>query len=191
VLPPSRGRLNAGAFAPSAKEAGADWGSADSAGFATETLPRGGFSAAGVAAVFGALMVRGADFPGLGDFNFFDGALWDAFAVALPVCLFFVLLGLAAVAPRVFDGVVFTDLADWARIAFLAVVGLEDFLRVFLDIRLPFVAFRGSIIKLSRQAGIEQTESDGLGVSLQGIRRTTIRALNVLLLGRMTSNAIR
>jgi hypothetical protein len=30
----------------------------------------------------------------------------------------------------------------------------EDFLRLFLDIRLPFVAFRGSIIALLRQAGI-------------------------------------
>ena len=99
-------------------------------------------------------MVRGADFPGLDDFNFFDGALCEAFAVALPVCLLFVLLVVAAVAPRVFEGAVFADLADWARTAFLAaflaVVGLEDFLRVFLDIRLPFVAFRGSIIELSR-----------------------------------------
>src|ERR1700739_4319358 len=126
-------------------------------------------------------MVRGADFPGLGYFNFCEGALCEAFAVALPVCLLFVLLFLAAVAPRAFEGAVFTDLADWARTAFLAVVSLEDFLRVFLDIRLPFVAFRGSIIELSRQAGIEQTESDGLGVSLQGIRRATIRSLNVLL----------
>jgi hypothetical protein len=36
---------------------------------------------------------------------------------------------------------------------------LGDFLRVFLDIRLPFVAFGGSIMEvlrvLSRQAGIE------------------------------------
>jgi hypothetical protein len=86
---------------------------------------------------------------GLGDFNFFNGALCDAFAVALPVCLFFVfVLDLVAA--------FFADVADWARIA-LPVEGLEDFLRVFLDIRLPFVAFRGSIIRVLRQAGIEQT----------------------------------
>ena len=99
---------------------------------------------------FEAVAVRGADFPGLGDFNLFDGALCDAFAVALPVCLFFVLLlVLVAVAPRVFEGAVFADLADWARIAFPA-EGLKDFLRVFLDIRLPFVAFRGSTNRVMR-----------------------------------------
>jgi|SRR5580700_10313486 hypothetical protein len=157
VLPPSRGRLNAGAFAPSARgEAGADRGAADSAGFSPEGLLGEGFPTAGFAAVFDAMMVRGADFSGLDDFNFFDGALCDAFAVALPVCLLFVLLFLVAVAPRVFEGAVFADLADWVRIAFPA-EDLEDFLRVFLDIRLPFVAFRGSIIEVSRQAGIEQT----------------------------------
>ena len=170
MLPPSRGRLNVGALAPSAKgETGTDWGAADSAGFSAGGLLgarclTADFSAegllgaecptAGFAAVFDALMGRGADFAGLGDFNFFDGALCDAFAVALPVCLFFVLLVLAAVAPRVFEGAVFTDLADPSRIA---LEGLEDFFRVFLDIRLPFVAFRGSIIELLRQAGIEQT----------------------------------
>src|ERR1700739_2795860 len=155
VLPPSRGRLNAGAFAPSASgEEGPNRKTADLPAFSPGGLLTGGLLTAGcAAAVFDALMVSGADFPGLDDFNFFDGALWDAFAVALPVCLFFVmLLVLVAVARRVFAGAVFTDLADWARIA-LPAEGLEDFLRVFLDIRLPFVAFRGSIIKVSSQAG--------------------------------------
>src|ERR1700744_5363452 len=95
MLPPSRGRLNAGAFMPSAKgETGADRGTADSVGFPPEVLLRVGFPAAGGAAVFDILRVRGADFLGLDDFNFkfFDGALCGAFAVALPVCLFFVLL---------------------------------------------------------------------------------------------------
>jgi hypothetical protein len=79
--------------------------------------------------------------------------LCDAFAVALPVCLFFVfVLDFGADLVAAF----FADVADWARIA-LPVEGLEDFLRVFLDIRLPFVAFRGSIIRVLRQAGIEQT----------------------------------
>jgi hypothetical protein len=109
------------------------------------------------AVAFGAGVARGADLAGLGDFNFFNGALCDAFAVALLGCLFFVfLLDLSAVAPRVFEGDFFAEVADWARIVFPA-LGLEDFLRVFLDIRLPFVAFRGSIIRVLRQAGIEQT----------------------------------
>jgi hypothetical protein len=143
VRPPSRGKLNAGAFAPSAKgEAGADRGAADSAGFSPEGLLGARFPTADFAAVFEALMVRGAVFFGLEDFNFFDGALCDAFAAALPVCLLFVLLLLLAVDPRVFEGAVFADLADWVRIAFPA-EGLEDFFRVFLDIRLPFVAFSG------------------------------------------------
>jgi hypothetical protein len=158
VLPPSRGKLNAGAFAPSAKgKEGADRGAGNPPAFSTGGLLTGGFSTESfAAAAFDAAVVRGADFAGLDDFNFFDGALCDAFAVALPVCLFFVLPVLVAVAPRIFEGAVFADLADWARIAF-PVVGLEDFLRVFLDIRLPFVAFRGSIIEVLRQAGIEQT----------------------------------
>jgi hypothetical protein len=56
---------------------------------------------------------------------------------------------------------------------------LGDFLRVFLDIRLPFVAFGGSIMdncgsgpgrsESSRLLG----KSDGPGVWLQGTRRTT------------------
>jgi hypothetical protein len=37
-----------------------------------------------------------------------------------------------------------------ARTALAAAVTLEDFLRVFLDIRLPFVAFRGSTIAVLR-----------------------------------------
>ena len=37
--------------------------------------------------------------------------------------------------------------------AFRAAGDLRDFLRVFLDIRLPFVAFRGSIIGVLRQTG--------------------------------------
>ena len=163
MLPPSRGKLNAGAFAPSAKgKEGADRGAGDPPALSTGGLLTGSFPTAGfAAAAFEAVAVRGADFPGLDDFNLFDGALCDAFAAALPVCLFLVLLPvlllvLVAVAPRVFEGAVFADLADWARIAFPA-EGLRDFLRVFLDIRLPFVAFRGSIIEVLRQVGIEQT----------------------------------
>ena len=161
MLPPSRGKLNAGAFAPSAKgKEGADRGAGDPPALSTGStggLLTGGFPTAGfAAAAFEAVAVGGADFPGLDDFNLFDGALCDAFAVALPVCLFFVfVLDLVALVPRVFKGAFFADVADWARIA-LPVEGLEDFLRVFLDIRLPFVAFRGSIIEVLRQVGIEQ-----------------------------------
>jgi hypothetical protein len=56
---------------------------------------------------------------------------------------------------------------------------LEDFLRVFLDIRLPFVAFGGSIMdsRGSCPGGPESSpllgKFDGLGVWLQGTRRTT------------------
>lgn len=55
---------------------------------------------------------------------------------------------------------------------------LGDFLRDFLDIRLPFVAFRGSIIRVLRglsgepESGRWLGKSDGPGVWLQGIRRT-------------------
>jgi hypothetical protein len=45
------------------------------------------------------------------------------------------------------------EAGDRATVAFLGVLPgafAEDFLRVFLDIRLPFVAFGGSIIRLLR-----------------------------------------
>jgi hypothetical protein len=120
--------------------------------FFTGAVPTTGL----VAAAFGAAIVGEADFCGLDDFNFFDGALCDAFAVGLPGCFFFALSpDLAAVALRAFEGA-FAVLAGRARIVFPA-AGLGDFLRVFLDIRLPFVAFRGSTIGVLRQAGIEQT----------------------------------
>jgi hypothetical protein len=106
--------------------------------------------------------------------------------------LFAVLADLFAAARRVFEGGVLVDLTDGVRAALpedvfadfvLGDFALEDFLgdflRVFLDIRLPFVAFGGSTIEncgacpgepeLSRLLG----KSDGLGVWLQGIRRTT------------------
>ena len=191
MLPPSRGRLNAGAFAPSAKgKAGTDR-TADSAGFSAGSLLgvrclTAGFSAegllgagcptAGFAAVFDILMERGADFPALEDFNFFDGD-FEAFAVALPVGLFFVLLVLVAVVARVFEGAVFNDLADRARIAFPA-AGLEDFLRVFLDIRLPFVAFRRSIIGVLKRGARWISSVAGQvgfvpGLCSKGIRHAT------------------
>jgi hypothetical protein len=63
---------------------------------------------------------------------------------------------------------------------------LEDFLRDFLDIRLPFVAFGGSIIRQARdssgrlQSPLWQGKSDGTGVWLQGIRRVPVCSLHEL-----------
>ena len=167
MLPPSRGKLKAGALAPAAKgineginegENAAERGAGDPLAFSPAGFLTGGFPAAGLAAaIFDVAVVRAADFPGAADFNFFDGGLCDAFEAGLPVCLFFVsLLDLLAVVLRVFEIAVFADFADRARGA-LAAEGFGIFLRVFFDIRLPFVAFRGSIIELLRQTGIEQT----------------------------------
>jgi hypothetical protein len=86
------------------------------------------------------------------DFNGFEGGLWEAFddvsLIALPD--FF-----AAAVPVLATGVLAA-----AFLALRVVVAafepaalptgvLEDFLRVFLDIRLPFVAFGGSTIGMS------------------------------------------
>jgi hypothetical protein len=49
-----------------------------------------------------------------------------------------------------FEVVRLAEAFDVAGFAFRA-ERLPDFLRVFLDIRLPFVAFRGSIIEVLRQ----------------------------------------
>jgi len=107
------------------------------------------------AAAFDPAVVFAADALGPDDFNGFDGALWDVLGVAFPVCLFGFLADALAVARRFFEGAGFVF--DGARAAFPA-DALGDFLRVFLDIRLPFVAFGGSTIAvlrvLSRQAGI-------------------------------------
>jgi hypothetical protein len=126
-------------------------------------LRAGGFLAGGVVA-FGFVAVafdsaagRSVDSPGPGDFNFFEGALCDAFAAAFPGFLAARLADFFAVALRVFAAGFLVDAFDGARVAFPE-RDLGDFLRVFLDIRLPFVAFGGSTIRvlraLSWQAGI-------------------------------------
>jgi hypothetical protein len=96
--------------------------------------------------------------PRPGDFNAFDAALCDAPATVFRGCLLTFLPDLFAVTSRVFEAGVFADVFDWARAAFLG-AALGDFLRVFLDIRLPFVAFGGSTMgvlrALSWQAGIK------------------------------------
>jgi hypothetical protein len=107
------------------------------------------------------------------DFNRFDAALCDVpvdpflvdvFAVRLAVRLF-----LEATDLEAFDDFAFCGRPDEV---------LGDFLRDFLDIRLPFVAFGGSIIRVLRtRIGAPDSsrwlgKSDGLGVCLQGFRRT-------------------
>jgi hypothetical protein len=87
----------------------------------------------------------GIGFAGREDFNGFDGALCDVDRAAFAVCLFLVLPDLAAGFGLVFEAGVFADVCDRARVVF-PMAGLGDFLRVFLDIRLPFVAFGGSIM---------------------------------------------
>jgi len=104
------------------------------------------------------------------DFNRFDAALCD---VSLARFLFDVF----AVARLLFAVLVLEALEVLARTGCLDEV-LGDFLRDFLDIRLPFVAFGRSIMWVLRVlAGEPESsrrlgKSDGLGVWLQGIRRT-------------------
>jgi hypothetical protein len=104
-----------------------------------------------------------------GDFNRFDGPLCDG----LPVRFFD---PFAAFRPA-FAVPVLEAFDDFAALGCLD-EGLGDFLRDFLDIRLPFVAFGGSIIRVLRTlSGVPDSsrwlgKSDGLGVWLQGIRRT-------------------
>ena len=101
------------------------------------------------------------------DFNDFDGALCDALAGAtlgvrvgfwagfLPPTFAAPLA--AALLALVLVAGFFDPRAALAAAGFAAAVradfaggALEDFLRVFLDIRLPFVAFRGSTIRVLR-----------------------------------------
>lgn len=98
-----------------------------------------------------------ADFATLADFNALDGGLCDPLATELAACLFpAFLLDLFATGPRDFEDGFLAFVRDGAR-RVLRAGDLEDFLRVFLDIRLPFVAFRRSIIEVLRQAGIGST----------------------------------
>ena len=134
--PPSRDKENAGAFAPSTSAARAARGvplpveRSESPAFA---VPRTGLLAPA-------------------DFNALDGGLCDdAFGAELRSGLFFMfLLDLLADGVRGFEDVFFAEVPEAVR----RVARTGDFLRLFLDIRLPFVAFRRSIIAVLRQAGI-------------------------------------
>jgi len=151
VLPPSRGKRNAGALAPATS---------------TDDFPAGGLAAA---AFEGAAP---ADLDGL---NRLDGALCEASLTALLLDLTVVARPLLACFVWCFLSV---DAVDGARAGLRAGV-LGDFLRVFLDMRLPFVAFGGSIIRLLQvssphlDSGRRLGKSDSRGVWLEEIRRTT------------------
>jgi len=126
----------------------------------------------------------------LEDFNRFESALCDAARAVL-------LLDLFAATPVIFASFVFARATDFALVFSLdfslefslgfsldfALTGqrgvvLEVFLRDFLDIRLPFVAFGGSIMGVLRvlsdapESGWRLGKSDGTGVWLPEIRRT-------------------
>jgi hypothetical protein len=107
------------------------------------------------------------------DFNGFDGGLCDALAEAVLAALSGLLTAasaadlavLLAVFAAVLTAGFLAEVASLRRVALRAALaaggfragvlrllgaGLEDFLRVFLDIRLPFVAFRRSTIRVLR-----------------------------------------
>jgi hypothetical protein len=129
------------------------------------------------AALEAALEVEALGFDaaaGIEDFNRFDAALCDGLAVAGFVDF--------AAALRLFALLVFLAFGDFTESDRRGGV-LGDFLRDFLDIRLPFVAFGGSTIRLLRilSGGSDSSrllgKSDGTGLWLQGFRSTTARSL--------------
>jgi len=100
------------------------------------------------------------------DFNDFDAGLWDSWVkAALAALADFFATGLPALAAGVLTAAFGPARAAFAVVAFWAddleddftglvadflADPLEDFLRVFLDIRLPFVAFGGSTNRVLR-----------------------------------------
>jgi hypothetical protein len=160
------------------------------AGFGEPGLVEAGLVETGLAVALGFAATFGRC-----DFNGSDAPRCDVLAAPRT--------GLAAFAGRFFAAGLLAAVLDPAR-AGAAAAALEGvlsfFFCVFLDIRLPFVAFGGSIIghrkrypdkfESSRPLG----KSDGPGVRLQGIRRITVRSLNGLpgmwFLGRLAGNGI-
>jgi hypothetical protein len=125
----------------------------------TDFFLAGGFpTSVSADVVFDRAVRDGAESLGRDGFNCFDVALCDAFGEASRGRLPALLSDLLAAARRIFEAGVFADLIDRPR-AGLPDGAWGDFLRVFLDIRLPFVAFGGSIMCYcgvsSRQAGTE------------------------------------
>ena len=115
------------------------------------------------------------------DFNRFDAGLCDVSLARFRFDVFADRLAFAALDFVLDFAVAFAlglePFEDLARTDGLD-EGLWDFLRDFLDIRLPFVAFGGSIIGILRSFAGEPDssrwlgKSDGPGIWLQGIRRT-------------------
>ena len=138
MLPPSRGNRNAGASVPS---------------ISTDDSRAG----ARAAEAFDDAGPPATDLAGL---NRFDGALCEASLVAL-------LLDLTVAARLVFACFIFAEIVDGPR-AGMREGGLVDFLRVFLDIRLPFVAFGGSIIRLLQILSGDLDSAPRLGKSDSG-----------------------
>jgi hypothetical protein len=125
-----------------------------------------------------------------GGFNRFVAALCDSPDPAFRLCF---LPDLPAFAPGVCEGRDFADFTVCARAA-LRGAGLGDFLRVFLDIRLPFVAFAGSIrgiaglvaasrIRAGRWASLMASEYAYKVFDARPVRPLTA------LLGRLTGNS--
>jgi hypothetical protein len=91
-----------------------------------------------------------------------------------------------AVVLRVLAAGVLADDFNGARVAFPEGV-LGDFLRVFLDIRLPFVAFGGSIIGGAARASASRNRADcwaslmGWEYGYKEFDAPPVRSLNVLL----------
>jgi hypothetical protein len=109
-------------------------------------FPAAGFATPGFAAIaFDSAAAWATDFAAPAGFNGFDGALCDVLNDALSVFPVAFSLDFPADGERVFADGFFAVVFAAARVAF-AVDGLGDFLRVFLDIRLPFVAFGRSIM---------------------------------------------
>jgi hypothetical protein len=122
-------------------------GAGGTAAIAADAFTVAGFFVSGFATGGFDLTATRADFSGVDDFNVFEGALCDALGEALAVGLLVFTAVFFAAGLRAFAGGVFDDVFDRVRVAFPIGV-LEDFLRVFLDIRLPFVAFSGSTIRI-------------------------------------------
>jgi hypothetical protein len=182
VPPPSRGSRNAGAFAPSAS---AVLPTTVGSTVSTDGLFAGGIGTPGLSAIAFDAAVRAADSAVPDDLNFFDGAVCDAAEAALPGFPFRAFLpALLAPARGAFAAGFFADFAGWARTAFRTGV-LGDFLRVFLDIRLPFVAFAGSTIRVIARASWNRADCwANLMASEYAYREfdaPPIRSLNVLL----------
>jgi hypothetical protein len=110
---------------------------------------------------FVAAALRGFDAVAAeGDFNRFDAALCDGLPDCFSLELFAAWPAFAPLALTVFL-VAFADLAAAFRVGEV----LGDFLRDFLDIRLPFVAFSGSIIGILRVSFGEGESGQWLGKS--------------------------